>query len=393
MAANKIPKEFEIIRQAALRAIQPIQPVEEQIIADGNFPFNTQRTNAGRALPPYYLVYFLLVDLLEFPNLGQHEKVAWSVPIDFEGEVFLIEYRKLGLGIFANDASSQEHQAQQIVTLIKKGVKVAEPFFEWLAKQAVQKSEVNVLNKSESLFKRFEYFLDLYKTALNEAKERANECHIEKIQVEGATTTFYMPAMAIKRNATWLALAAIDAFFSWTEHIFIHLAILEGKITSGLEVAELAEADWQMKFKLALDIDEPEIKILFDKLVLIRRQLRNFMAHGAFGKRGEAFTFHSGTGAVPVLLPHQSGKYRFVLPDTSGFEESSALEVIEKFIRHLWTGRREPAQLYIQKSSLPLILTMAKDGAYSRAMQSVENMQRFIEYLIWNFDQAANMDW
>jgi hypothetical protein len=51
-------------------------------------------------------------------------------------------------------------------------------------------------------------------------------------------------------------------------------------------VAELAESDWATKFKKALDIREPSTKIIFDKLVNIRRQIRNFVAHGSFGKQG-----------------------------------------------------------------------------------------------------------
>jgi hypothetical protein len=42
------------------------------------------------------VVYFLLVDLLGFKNLGTFEKIAWSVPVDFEGRAFLIEHRKAG---------------------------------------------------------------------------------------------------------------------------------------------------------------------------------------------------------------------------------------------------------------------------------------------------------
>jgi hypothetical protein len=103
----------------------------------------------------------------------------------------------------------------------------------------------------------------------------------------------YVPWVGLKKQAGWMALAAIDAFFSWTEHIFIHLAILNGRLTSGEQVAALAKADWQHKFKQALDLNEKETKVLFDDLIIIKNQLRNFIAHGAFGKNGEAFHFHS----------------------------------------------------------------------------------------------------
>jgi hypothetical protein len=46
-------------------------------------------------------------------------------------------------------------------------------------------------------------------------------------------------------------MAAIDAFFSWTEHIFIHIAILNSSITTGEDFAALSGAEWNVKFKRA----------------------------------------------------------------------------------------------------------------------------------------------
>jgi hypothetical protein len=131
-----IPPELELTRAAARRATGAIRPADRK--AHAGFPFGGERTNAGRSLPPYYLVYFLLVDLLGFPDLGRFEKVAWSVPIDFEGTVFWIEHRKFGVGVFVDDPAAHELQAEKIVKLIRKGIKAAAPFFAWLADRAVR---------------------------------------------------------------------------------------------------------------------------------------------------------------------------------------------------------------------------------------------------------------
>jgi hypothetical protein len=389
-----IPPELEATRDAALRAIGLVRPADESTRADAKFLFNAERTEAGRSLPPYYLVYFLLVDLLGFRNLGKFEKLAWSIPVDFNGRAFLIEHRKLGVGVFTHDAVADNDEAREIVTLIQKGVKAGEPFFEWLAERAVRNSKLNVDNNSESLFSRYNYFLSAYQKADAEATARAKERYTEKRVYEGGSTTItHFPGIELRENARWLALATIDAFFSWTEHVFIHIAILSGELKTGLDVAGLAESDWQKKFKCALDLSDATTKGLFDQLVDIRRQLRNFIAHGAFGKQGEAFHFHSGAGAVPVLLPHKAGKSRFALSGDFAFEETAALTVIENFIRHLWSGEREPAELYIQKARLPSILTLAADGTYAKAMASLEDMDEFVKHLSGQFDQAANMDW
>lgn len=393
--SNKLvlPPELEHIRAAALRAIGEIRPTSPETLADPKFLFTAQRTKASRELPAYYLVYFLLVDLLGFKNLGQFEKISWSVPIDFNGKAYLIEHRKMGIGVFAHDASAEEDVARQIVIHINKGVKAAQPFFEWLAGQAVQNSAVNVLNRSEPLFDRFTYLLEAYRTKAKEAADQKDERQVETRNEGGGITSVHMSAGWLRAESRWLALAAIEAFYSWTEHVFIHIAILHGKAKTGNEVTELAESDWQAKFKRALDITEPATKTLFDKLVVIRKQLRNFVAHGGFGKQGEAFEFHSGAGAVPVLLPHLAGSRKFALGSELSFEDDEALAVIEEFIAHLWSGQRQTAEIYIQKSGLPLILTMVADGTYTRAMSSIADMTEFVDHFTGQIDQAANMDW
>ncbi|MGH7784959.1 MAG: hypothetical protein ACREO5_14095, partial [Candidatus Binatia bacterium] len=128
-----LPPELDKVREMAQRAILPIKPADTKSEAEKDFLFTAQRTDAGRALPPYYLTYFLLVDLLGFKDLGRFEKLAWSVPIDFEGTAYLIEHRKFGVGVFARDAEDKEQNAKRIVELINKGVKVAQPFFRWMA--------------------------------------------------------------------------------------------------------------------------------------------------------------------------------------------------------------------------------------------------------------------
>jgi hypothetical protein len=389
-----LPKELEPIRAAALGAIQPIAPLEETRSRDGSFFLTARRTKAGRELPEYYLVYFLLVDLLGFRNLGRWEKTDWIIPIDFRGQAFHIEYRKFGVGIFVPDADAHEEQAREIVILIQKGARSAEPYFSWLAEQAVAESKLNVMNRSEDLFARFNFLLAEYQNKWAEAVARKDEHHVERKEENGATVTIgSSPAYELRKHAEWLGLSAIEAFFSWTEHVFIHLAILTGKITTGSEVDEMVDADWASKFKKALTVEEPATKALFDKLISIRRQIRNFFAHGSFGKQGEAFSFHSGAGAVPVLLPHKTGQHRFSLVSDVTSDERTALKVMQDFITHLWSGDRMPAQIYIQESGLPTILPLASDGTYARAMSSNQEMKSLVDAMVHSFDSAADMDW
>jgi hypothetical protein len=367
----------------------------------GKLLWEARRTNAGRDLPHYYLVYFLLVELLRFPDLGKFEKIAWSVPIDFEGAIYLVEHRKLGVGIFCENPDAHEDEAKRIVSLIMKGVKVADPFFRSIADDAVNQSRVNVKNNSSLLFRRYEHLRDRFHETWAEATARKGEVetHTRTRQISGSSNPIKevehrFPAFKLMQEARWIGIAAIDAFFAWTEHVLIHLAIIQGRVTTGNEVASLIGAEWQEKYKKALDIRDKESKRFYDSLGTFRRQIRNYMAHGAFGKQGEAFSFHSDAGAVPVMLDEVRGNIRFsLLSGEVEFEEQIALSTIEEFIAYLWSGPRQPARTYIQDADLPLILTFASDGTYKDAMKSVEDMERFAHGLAMQFDNARNMDW
>jgi len=144
---------------------------------------------------------------------------------------------------------------------------------------------------------------------------------------------------------------------------------------------------------LCKDIKIAKNKTFFDELIFLRRQLRKFIAHGAFGENGETFTFHSSAGAVPVIMPHQKGKNKFSLFGELLFNEDEVILLLEEFTKHLWSSKIQPAMYYVMDSGLPTILTMASDGSYARAMTSVKDMESFVEHLSYQFDQAANMDW
>lgn len=360
----KFPEDIEKLKTNILKTIHPI------CTADQNYVF--QRTDAGRNLPQYYLIFFLFVDLLKFKWFGKHEKIAWSIPIEYKGKIFIIEYRKMGLGIFAKDAKKEEHEAEEIVKLIKKAIKKAEPYFLFIVQNALKKSEISVMNKSSWLYERYLYFLKEYKKKIKSLKK--NKWDFSK-----------------EDQADWMALATIDSFYSWTEHIFVHLAILIGKIKTGKELTEFIEYNWMKKYKYVLGMSTKESKKFYDALIAIKRQLRNFYTHGAFGKNGEAFIFHSKTGAVPVQIIQKNRSNKYILTSFE-YNDSDSIKIIESFIKFLWKDKLLPAKIYIE-SEFPTVLPYSSYGIYSNVMKSTEDMILFIDMLIHYRDIYANMDW
>ena len=382
----------EAIKAKVLQAIWPLK------IVDSKF-FGSQPTTAGRGLPEHYLVYFLLVDLLGFKNLGRHEKLAWSIPVELEGHVLFIEHRKLGLGVFTSGgigAGEAEPTAKEVVRLVNRGIRVARPYFDWRAEQAVNTSKINVRNKSGDLYERFEFLLGLYNAKTAEVQANAGKTVITDYSTGGFGFTF--PEYPLSREAEWLAISVVESFFSWTEHVFVHLAILQGKCVTGGAVNSLSVKEWKDKFKTALDLSDPKTKTYYDRLTTLRYEVRNFVAHGAFGKSGEAFLFHSGAGAAPVQLPHRRGEYSYRFPNFLEFMgeqrahmDRQAIECIQDFVEHIRSGPLAPAWMFLDEG-MDVVLTHAQDGTYKLAMKSEEDMQDFINYRTYLEEMYLNMD-
>jgi hypothetical protein len=388
MSHESLPPEIEACRARAASIMEPLRLTRSLTDSDCHGLFLSSRTNGGRALRPYYLVYFLLVDLLGFDHSGRGDKVAWSIPVEFEHRLYVVEHRKFGLGIFEpqHDPKARmsgsvtilgEQDATTICRIINTAVDKSTPYFEWRAQQEARGSRLNVSNRSRALLSRYEHFVD----EASRHGEQADRLRDEKRYVELAEA---------RRRANWSAQAAIDAFYAWSEHAFIHLAVLQGSLSTGEAVRELATADWGTKFRAAFDLGDASCKAHYDVLVDLRKQMRNFLAHGSFGKRGEAFHFHSAVGAVPLLINQRDG-HPFQLSGDVPFAESKALAAIDAFLEWLWGSSLAPAKHYLD-SDLPTILTHAANGTYARVMQSDERMCDFLETTQAEWDRAGDMD-
>ena len=297
----------------------------------------------------------------------------------------------MGLGIFSSGDLNSEAAATEVVRLIQNGVRVAGPYFDWRAEKAINDSRVNIRNRSIELYGRFEFLLGEYRSKLAEANRVSRELAITRHA--GDASSFRFPDYQLLKEADWLALSAIESFFSWTEHVFILLAIMQRKCKSGESVKDLASADWKKKFQAALNISDADLKRHYDNLNVIRDQVRNFVAHGSFGKRGEAFLFHSDVGAVTVQLSHQEGLHSYRCPRKSGgLAESDAISRIESFIECLKAGPLAPAWIYLD-SGMDLVMTRGSGGYYSSALESMESMQELVDVETYIADAYADMDW
>src|SRR5207245_7523027 len=124
------------------------------------------------------------------------------------------------LGIFVQDLKKDEANAQRIVKLVLSGAKASEPYLDWVAATAVQNSKLNLLNKCENLLDRVQYLLGLYKKTKQNAASKKEE-PLLRFLPDGTVESVHPSRYDLEREADWLAISAIESFYSWTEHLFI----------------------------------------------------------------------------------------------------------------------------------------------------------------------------
>ena len=381
--------KIDEIRKKVEDILHPLKPA-----MDINSFLYYPRPITDKKLSTYYLVYFLFGELLGYKNLGQFEKIAWSFPVRYKDKLFTIDHRKFGVGVFVPNPETDSNEAEELIEKINSAIKISRPFFDLVAEKAVASSELNVINRNEELYNRFIYlkkqYSKEYKLYLKKKDKRVTKTKESK---SGTSTTIINLGGQHYYNSNYLAISCIEAFYSWTEHLFIHLAIIQEGMHDGIEIAKLIGAEWKVKYKAAITSNSKESNEFYNDLILVRQQLRNFVAHGAFGKEGNAFKFHSNAGAVPVLMSHKRNKNKFSLHGFLTFNNVEVIALIDNFINYLQEGDLKAAMIYAQIYALPSILPYAQKGDYRKAIKSPEIMDEFCWQLMKRFDDSANMDW
>jgi hypothetical protein len=370
-------------------------------------------------LPPHQLLYFVLVDLLGYKNLGRWEKVDWTVPFTYKNKPYYFEHAKFGMGIWTASEYEKDNDLCEILKITNDAVSRATPFFDSLANTAIKNSKLNIDNKAMKLFNKYAYFAHKYKQAIlaipreekkeieqlqkalekifnsidtGSPKKKVSKSKGKKISMENIYEYY-----SVVIHAEWLENAMIEAFFSWTEHIFVLLPIILGKISTGKEILSLIlNNNWSEKYKFILPLDDKKSKVLYDKLIYIREHYRNHIAHGSFGKELDAFSFHSTAGATPfppIKSKQKDGHITFCWDKIKTNKKVDVVNIFEDFVTHLWSGKRAPAGIYIQEHGLPIYMNRVVNKEYAQAMKSKKSMRSFADYLSELQERYWNMDW
>lgn len=360
---------------------------------EGTFACRVAREQA----PVPWLVYLVLVQIGGLKDIGRHEKTLWQVPFRFDGIDAVIRHEKFGLrlyidrgGLHGRDSSTV---AEDILSKLRALITAAErDILKDLAARRLDDGRVTLVNQNHPLRGAYEHFRREAQESLAASRD-PDTTEIGEPGTDGWLTIGLSRRFERTEIGSYNGLAAINAYFSWLEHVLVLMFAFASEPPTKSRLASHIGNRWADKFKSIFDMHEPDTGRVYADLHDIAETYRNTYGHGGFDKRGAAIAVHvEGIGAVPAALsdirssPHFEA-YPFA---TESFTDvTTKLDRVDAFLQH---GPMSLAKRYID-SGLDAAFDPSSRSALLRAARSVENMERLIERRSKMVDDYLNMDW
>ena len=382
---------------------------------------------------PHRLAHLVLVQVLGCQDIGIGEKTRWQVTFRYDGVEAVLAHQKFGVRLFLDEVGVGERDGQALareaIQKLNAIVKTIEQdSLKDLARQKVADAQVTLLNQHARLRAAYVHFRaeaesllaaseapdteigfeeedDGVPAVLTETYRRyvnliSRSSHLRRAHArverevrkrlpgaspasapEGLFTELMAPLQRSwerQEQGSFAAIAAINAYFSWLEHVLV-LALLFTDVDPRNGTLEEHIGDkWGEKFKRVFDVQERDANRALAPVHEIAETYRNTFGHGGFDKQGATIGIHiDGIGAVPARLTdvRRSPHFELYPFGPASFREVTAtLDEVDRFLRE---GPRAIAMRYIEAG-----LDVPFDGrSRSRIRTAMRNPERFDEWI------------
>lgn len=334
------------------------------------------------------LLLFGLTQLLGLETYGPEEKMRWGVCFAFRGSTFGFELRKFGLRALCQPNMLDTPTLKEVLGRARALTNIVETYLSgsgYVANQ-INSGRFTIVNLYGQLDARYRFLREKARAAYATPPPPP-----ERRTGKVGTFTTFDPGRP-EREGSALGTAAVDAYFSLQEHLFCISLAFTTFGQSRPDLLQFLGANWRTKARLVLNIRDPAVKAFYDRLVAIREEWRNPLAHGGFLSGGGSLYFHlPGIGALPARLRRTSAgvKVRFSLRSSSFTEIMGLFDSFDAFL--LEGPLRYPIKWGL--SGLDVAFDAHSAAAHAAAMQSDETFEEFIEYRSYEEDLHTNMDY
>ncbi len=284
-------------------------------------------------LPIPALVLFLLNRVLGYRMLDPGDKGRWAVGCSVAGQPVVFRDRKFGFEILVAPGSALEKK--RILFPLKAALRVLEDgLLVSAANEQIHDSRVVVINRFGEFSARYQYFRIKADERFAQAETRLPDREgQEGVEVFSAFVAEMNRATMAEREAFFLSIAMVDAYFSLLEHRLILLRAFTGKPMAPGDFEKLLGANWEGKLAMVLDLNSKgkEGKSLLGQLRRIKERIRNPFAHGGVeNDRGSIYVQLPGFGAVPGNFSRAKDSVRFNFRPIESDDHSAMCGVFDR---------------------------------------------------------------
>jgi hypothetical protein len=376
-------KSLEVLRQILRDLSSPLH-------SDYNLDLAYIPDAADRLPLPYmvFLTILLGTECKYVPRPG--EKTAWSITLRFKGQPFRLEHGKFGMRVAAVNAEC-DSLTDDLIRTINRAFPVADRVLQPQIDAQVRAGNVTIRNQHYMLHRRYEFFREKASVAYKQPRPSLGDAVAESL-AGGKPRS--VDILKNDREGFFYGSAAIDAFFSWLEHVLVLLLPFVGYDPAVDDLPEFISRPWKGKLKRVWNLPaDKDAMALYDSLSAIKERFRNSVAHGGFEKGDSSLLIHlPGVGAVPATLSRfrRSAHYGwFPLKEASLSDVCALFDRVEAYLNDGPTHYG----LRFAESGLDVAFDPESRQEYRDAALGEDLFEDFIEHLAGLSDMMTNMDW
>ncbi len=355
---------------SAIAGIEPYRPGKR------DFALGFRNVSVKNIDPPAYVMAFLFLRILKFPNFGEMDKVWWHTYFTYNDVVFLIRDYKFGtwsLEIRSDFKITASFLRRALGKLIAAGRRAGKMLEDELANH-IQNGEFWIKNNYHSLLASYEFFFEEAESAADAWRSFEAVPEREKFDMD-AITARLNERLRLEQILAFRCMPLISSFYSLLEFLLDAFFAFEQPNCTFFEFRRL---NWQERFKLVARL-EPGSNLLkcYEQISRIKSEFRNPLTHGLTNESALLVPVPFG-GLVPVSYEHLSNTLHFgmtqILPEV-------AVQIIAAFKDFLDNLEKvEPYAFYVRYLSAGFSLPASKKEAES-IRKEMHDMDTFEEYL------------
>lgn len=313
-----------------------------------NFASRTLRPWNGN--PPKYIISLL------FQNLGfekvqsDFEKITWIIYFKYKGKIFEIHDYKFDTWSLAANNNDLKEESELIEQLLDEIMDVLEKSSKYLDKKLSVILKEQLKNNNfyfKNSLPKLKAIYDFYLAKLLELKAAWEIAETEVIEEEQNSeigkfkTTRYIDHKREKEiESSYYFFPLISIYFSILEFI---LDIFKCFQDSNVAYLEYRALNWKERFKLVFNLDDAELKKIYDTIVEIKENYRNPLSHG-LNNEVNLLIGIEGEGVVPISYAFLKDKPHFTSKIISIEKSIQYVNVLENFFEYL--KKTEPFNYY-----------------------------------------------